>query len=349
MEGEVVERAGVRADRVRLVDVAERAGVTKSVASRVLNGDPTLSAREETRQRVRDAASALGYQPHAGARALARAQARAIALLIPDLTNPVFSRIIRGAYQRALELGYVVLLVEDGPERKAGEMLLDLISSGRVDGLLIASARSGGRWLRGTALASVPHVFVNREVRGSKRNVTTDLAGGSAVAVRHLADHGHRHIGHIAGPERVASSTARQRGFLAEAKRLGLAAAPVAHGTFSEEGGAKAATSLLGEHPELTALYVSTLGQAIGVLHAARAAGRSVPGDLSVLTYDELPMAAYLEPPLTTLAMPLQEVGATAVDALLEQLEGKPPRDFRVPAEPRVITRASVGPPPSRD
>ncbi|WP_229711663.1 LacI family DNA-binding transcriptional regulator [Streptomyces daqingensis] len=345
----MVERAGVRADRVRLVDVAERAGVTKSVASRVLNGDPTLSAREETRQRVRDAASALGYQPHAGARALARAQARAIALLIPDLTNPVFSRIIRGAYQRALELGYVVLLVEDGPERKAGEMLLDLISSGRVDGLLIASARSGGRWLRGTALASVPHVFVNREVRGSKRNVTTDLAGGSAVAVRHLADHGHRHIGHIAGPERVASSTARQRGFLAEAKRLGLAAAPVAHGTFSEEGGAKAATSLLGEHPELTALYVSTLGQAIGVLHAARAAGRSVPGDLSVLTYDELPMAAYLEPPLTTLAMPLQEVGATAVDALLEQLEGKPPRDFRVPAEPRVITRASVGPPPSRD
>ncbi len=345
----MVERAGVRADRVRLVDVAERAGVTKSVASRVLNGDPTLSAREETRQRVRDAASALGYQPHAGARALARAQARAIALLIPDLTNPVFSRIIRGAYQRALELGYVVLLVEDGPERKAGEMLLDLISSGRVDGLLIASARSGGRWLRGTALASVPHVFVNREVRGSKRNVTTDLAGGSAVAVRHLADYGHRHIGHIAGPERVASSTARQRGFLAEAKRLGLASAPVAHGTFSEEGGAKAATSLLGEHPELTALYVSTLGQAIGVLHAARAAGRSVPGDLSVLTYDELPMAAYLEPPLTTLAMPLQEVGATAVDALLEQLEGKPPRDFRVPAEPRVITRASVGPPPSRD
>jgi DNA-binding LacI/PurR family transcriptional regulator len=343
---EVTERAGVRADRVRLVDVAQRAGVTKSVASRVLNGDPTLSAREETRQRVRDAAEALGYQPHAGARALARAQARAIALLIPDLTNPVFSRILRGAYQRALERGYVVLLVEDAPERKAGEMLLDLINSGRVDGLLIASARSGGGWLRGKALASVPHVFVNREVRGSDRNVTTDLAGGSAVAVRYLAGHGHRHIGHIAGPERVASSTARQRGFLAEAKRLALASSPVAHGTFSEEGGAEATTFLLGEHPELTALYVSTLGQAIGVLHAARAAGRSVPGDLSVLTYDELPMAAYLEPPLTTLAMPLQEVGATAVDALLEQLEGRAPRSIRVPADPQVIARASVGPPP---
>lgn len=339
------EGVDTRQGRARLIDVAHRAGVTKSVASRVLNGDPTLSARDETRQRVRDAAAALGYQPHAGARALARAQARAIALLIPDLTNPVYARIIRGAYQRALERGYVLLFIEDVPGRQADEMLLDLVSSGRVDGLLIASARPGRQWLRSNELAAVPHVFVNREVRSSHRNVTTDLAAASAVAVRHLAAHGHQRIGHVAGPQRVPSSAARCRGFLAEADRLGLPSAPVAHGAFSEEGGAKAATRLLTERPDLTALYVSTLGQAIGVLHAARLCNRRVPDSLSVITYDDLPLADYLDPPLTTVAMPLQELGAAAVDALWDQLNGNPPHDVRVPAQPTVVPRRSVGPP----
>ncbi|MFJ9884727.1 LacI family DNA-binding transcriptional regulator [Streptomyces sp. NPDC091287] len=334
-----------RPGRARLIDVANRAGVTKSVVSRVLNGDPTLSARDETRRRVRDAAEALGYQPHAGARALARAQARAIALLIPDLTNPVYARIIRGAYQRALERGYVLLFIEDAPGRRADDMLLDLVNTGRVDGLLIASARPGRQWQHSTELAAVPHVFVNREVRGSHRNVTTDLAGASAVAVRHLADHGHRRIGHVAGPQRVPSSAARRRGFLAEADRLGLASAPVAHGAFSEEGGAKAAIRLLTGHPDLTALYVSTLGQAIGVLHAARQCERSVPGDLSVITYDDLPLADYLDPPLTTVAMPLQELGAAAVDALWDQLSGSPPHNVNVPAQPTVVPRQSVASP----
>ena len=181
-------------ERVRLVDVALACGVTKSVASRALNGDPSLTIRPATRLRILAAARELGYRPHAGARALAGARTRALALLIPDLSNPVYSRIVRGAYRRARERGYVMLLVEDTPTDGADETFADLVEEGRVDGLLIASARPDHRLLASARLDRLPHVFVNREMPGSGRNVGMDLAEASATAVRHLhAARAHRH------------------------------------------------------------------------------------------------------------------------------------------------------------
>lgn len=332
--------------RVRLSDVAERAGVTKSVVSRVLNADPTLSARQETRDRVWAAATALGYRAHAGAQALARSRARAVALLIPDLTNPVHARIIRGAYHRAAERGHVVLLGEDSTETEAGESFAELVGSGRVDGLLIASARPDHPLLAGGELAHLPHVFVNREVPGSGRNVAVDLGAASAVAVEHLVDLGHVHIGHVAGPSGTATGEARERAFQDALGTFGLSAELTARGEFSESGGAQATGGLLERAPELTALYTSTLTQAVGALHALRSSGRRVPEDVSLLSYDDLPFAAYLDPPLTAIAMPLQELGAAAVDALLDQLDGAPPRDVLVPGQPRIIERSSTAPPP---
>lgn len=328
--------------RVRLSDVAERAGVTKSVASRVLNDDPTLSAREETRQRVLAAARALGYRAHAGAQALARSRARAVALLIPELTNPVYARIIRGAYRRAAERGHVVLIAEDKPEAEAGEPFTDLVGSGRVDGLLIASARPDHRLLRAPELAEVPHVFVNREVPGAGRNVTVDLSAASAAAAGHLTGLGHRRIGHVAGPAATATGIARERGFQESLREAGAPEPVIARGEFSETGGAEATARLMLEAPDLTAVYTSTLTQAVGALHALRRAGRRVPADVSLLTYDDLPFAEYLDPPLTAIAMPLQELGAAAVDALLAQLDGERPHDVLVPGAPRVVERAST-------
>ena len=163
MSGGMSSDPGAR-ERVRLVDVAAACGVTKSVVSRVLNNDPTLNVRPETRQRILAAAQRLGYRAHAGARALAGSRARALALLIPDLSNPVYSRIIRGAYRRAREHGYVMLLAEDTAEDEADESFADLVEEGRVDGLLIASARPAHRLLSSARLARLPHVFVNREI-----------------------------------------------------------------------------------------------------------------------------------------------------------------------------------------
>jgi DNA-binding LacI/PurR family transcriptional regulator len=331
--------------RVRLVDVATASGVTKSVASRVLNADPTLNVRPKTRDRVLAAARELGYQPHAGARALAGAESRALALLIPDLTNPVYSRIIRGAYEQAHRHGYVLLLAEDTANQQADESFTELVETGRVDGLLIASARPAHPLIGSPRLARVPHVFVNREVPGSGRNVGMDLPAASATAVRYLHDLGHRTIGMVSGPSELEPARARTAGYVAEMTSLGLDPNAVAHGAFSEQGGAEAATELLNSNPSLTAIYASTLGQAVGVLHAARAHGRRIPGDLSVIAYDDLPLADYLAPPLTTIAMPLLELGAAAVTAVLAQLGGQPPRDIRVNTVPTVIERGSSWPP----
>lgn len=329
-------------ERVRLVDVAARGGVTKSVASRVLNADPTLNVRPETRQRVLVAAAELGYRAHAGARALAGAEARALALLIPDLSNPVYSRIIRGAYRRARQQGYVVLLAEDPADDEADEAFTDLVDTGRVDGLLIASARPDHRLLSSSRLAGIPHVFVNREVPGSGRNVGMDLAAASAVAVRHLHDLGHRRIGLVSGPSDLQPARAREQGFVEQLTELGLEPGHVAHGPFSEQGGATAAARLLSHGSRPTAIYCSTLGQAVGALHGIRTCGLRIPEDVSVVSYDDLPLADYLDPPLTTVAMPLVELGAAAVDAVLAQLSGAAPSDVAVPVRPTIIERAST-------
>lgn len=330
------------ARRARLVDVAQEAGVTKSVASRVLNEDPTLVVRPDTRAKVWTAAQDLDYRPHAGAQALARHETRAIALLVPDLSNPVYSRIIRGAYQRAREHGYVLLIAEDTPELVADGSFAELVETGRVDGLLIASSRPAHPLLSSPRLASIPHVFANREVPGSGRNVRMDLESASAAAVRHLYALGHRRIGHIAGPEDLQPARARELGFVREMMALGLHSAPTEHGPFSEAGGAEATRQLLQRWPEVTALYASTLSQTIGVMHAARNLGRRIPTDLSVISYDDLPLAEYVDPPLTTIAMPLTELGAAAIDSLTAQLAGQAPQDVLIATPPSVIVRKST-------
>lgn len=335
---------GVAVGRVRLVDVAELAGVTKSVASRVLNNDRTLSVREETRLRVLQSAQSLGYQPHAGARALAGARTRALALLIPDLTNPVYSRITRGAYRQARQRGYALLLAEDTADEGVNEEFADLVASGRVDGLLIASARPGHPLLDLLPKTDIPYLFVNRTVEGTDRNVSMDLEAASAGALAHLAGLGHRNIGHVSGPEDLSPSTSRRLGLERAAKESGFPAPSVEAGDFSEQGGFEATLRLMQSHPEVTAIYTSTLNQAIGTLHALHRLGLNVPEQVSVISYDELPLAAHLEPPLTTVAMPLLELGITAIDALCDQLQGETPRDIMIPSEPQVIVRSSTGP-----
>ncbi|GCB52530.1 LacI family DNA-binding transcriptional regulator [Streptomyces sp. NL15-2K] len=336
--------------RARLVDVADRAGVSKATVSKVLNGRQDLNVRPETRRRVHEAAEALGYRPHSGARALAGASTHALALLVPALDNPTYVTIARGAYQRARELGYLSLLAEDFDGQEADESFNDLVQEGRVDGLLIASARPGHPLLEALRGNPVPHVFLNRSVEGSGRNVTMDVARSSVTALDHLHGLGHRAVGHIAGPPGITPSDTRKEAFLRHAGELGLAAAPVASGDFTEDGGRQAALELLrpvdGDgRPPVTALYTSSLAQAMGTMAAIRSLGLRVPEDVSVIGNDDLPVAAHLHPPLTTVAMPLYQLGTAAVDALVAAVQGTPPGDVVVPTEPRLVLRDSTARP----
>ena len=334
--------------RAKLVDVAHAAGVSKATVSKVLNGRQDLSVRPETRRRVHEAAEALGYRPHSGARALAGASTHALALLVPALANPTYVTIARGAYQRARELGYLSLLAEDFDGQEADESFHDLVQEGRVDGLLIASARPGHPLLDALSRSAVPHVFLNRSVEGSGRNVTMDVARSSVMALDHLHGLGHRVVGHIAGPHGITPSEVRKEAFLRHADVLGLEAAPVAAGDFTEDGGGSAARELLrpadGRGP-VTALYTSSLAQAIGAMAAIRELGLRIPQDISVVGNDDLPVAGHLHPPLTTVAMPLYELGTAAVDALVGGIEGRAVGDVVVPTEPGLVLRASTARP----
>jgi DNA-binding LacI/PurR family transcriptional regulator len=327
--------------RPRLEEVAERAGVSKSIASRVLNGDPTVSVRGDTRDRILLAARDLAYRPHPLARALAGTERGALALLVPAFDNPAYTAVIRGAYARARELGYVLLAAEDFEGQQADEAFTELVEAGRIDGLLIASALPARPLLAALERHWVPHVFVNRAVPGAVANVVLDVARASQLAVDHLVDLGHRRLGHVAGPGAIESARRREEAFLEAALQRGLDPV-VERAPFSEPGGAGAAARLLEERPDVTALYVSSFGQAVGALRAAAHAGRSVPADLSVLTFEDVPQAAWTAPPLTTIAMPMRELGETSVDVLLGQIAGAPPEIHQLPTEPRLVVREST-------
>ncbi|GAA1010235.1 LacI family transcriptional regulator [Acrocarpospora pleiomorpha] len=332
---------GAQPDRVRLIDVATVAEVTKSIVSRVLNADPTVAVRPETRQRILQVAHDLGYQPHAGARALAKSRTMALALVAPSIDNPPYITIARGAYRRAAEHGYLSLLAEDFDEQPAGRSLID---GGRVDGLLMGSFVPDHPLVAHLRESSFPHVFVNRAVAGSGRNVTMNVARASELAVEHLTGLGHRRVAHLAGPAEVESGADRLAAFESAIGARGLPLLPPMFGDFTEATGFASAGALLETGP--TAIFTSSPGQAIGVMRFLVDAGLRVPEDLSVIAYGDFPAAGFTVPAVTTIALPLLELGAAAVDEIVAQLDGAPPRDLVIPQEPRLLVRESTGPAP---
>lgn len=331
-----------RGHRAVLADVARLAGVSTSIASKILNDVSTVSVRPETRQRVLDAAARLDYRPHVTARALAGGSSRALALLVPELTNPVYSKMIRGAFAEARALGYTVMVAEDIEGQETDESFGNLVAAGHVDGLLVASARRGNPMLGALADKGIPHVFVNRPLAGSGRNVTMDVAGAAALAVDYLVGLGHTVIGHVAGPRELETGRTRAVAFQVAAAARGVVSAPIGYETFDERGGHDATTKLLRRCPGLTAIFSSSLSQAIGVVHAIHGRGLHIPTDISVVAYDDLPLADYLTPPLDTIAMPLAELGRIAVRALVEQIDGADPADIQVPIAPAIVRRGSA-------
>jgi LacI family transcriptional regulator len=336
-----------RPAKVTLNDVATLAGVDRSVVSRVVNGDPKLSVRPETRRRVQETIDKLGYRPNAAARSLRTARAYMYGLFIPDFANPVYAEIIKGAERAAGQLGYGLMTASSGGVRIGLAHYLDLLGQGRADGLLFAGEESGHELeqLRGS---KVPWVLVNRRSPGSHRYVILDDERGSLLAVDHLVSLGHRRIAHIAGPESADTARRRRAGYLSAMQGAGLSVdlRHIAHADYTPAGGAVAMEHLLSMPEPPTAVFVANVASAVGVLHAAHARGLSVPRDLSVIAVHDMPLAGHLVPALTTVRMPLEELGRRA----LELLASRPPDEdiTEVVTDPaEVVVRESTAPPPA--
>ena len=236
-----------RSSRVRLRDVAEAAGVNPSIASRILNDDPTLSARPETRTRVRDAARRLGYTPNAFARGLKLQRTSTLGVVLPNVANTINAQIVEGAERRAAHHGYVVLLGEMADFVRDGDLYRRLVLERRVDGLIISGGALDGL-VGDLNRHRIPYVLVNRRSAPGALCVSADHAAGLTLAVEHVRGLGHRQVAYLAGPSGTQTA-ADPDGGRAAAAVLGLDADLIAEVEFSEEAGFDTVEALLSAGP----------------------------------------------------------------------------------------------------
>ncbi len=326
--------------RATLADIAAAVDLHVSTVSRVLNHDPNLSIRPETRDRILHAAELQGYRPNAIARALKRARTGALAMVVPLLRNSIWSAIEGGALRYAREHGLVVLAIEEPEdEPRPASHYQYLVEESRVDGLVIATAlRSSGK--RGQ-LPIVPHVYMNRRGPRPGNDVVMDEEQAMALFVQHVSQLGHHRIGVVDGHTRI-DTVYRRRAALKQLCAAEGMTAFFEHEDHTEEGGYRATRRLLSRAHRPTAIGVGSLNQVFGAFKALREAGASVPGDVSLVSFDEDECLAYLEVSVTSVSMPLESLGAAAVRALMDRVERRISTDVMVSDPLRLIHRDST-------
>ncbi|MEQ9813754.1 MAG: LacI family DNA-binding transcriptional regulator [Azospirillaceae bacterium] len=303
-------------------DVARRAGVSTATVSRALSRPERVSAA--TRERVETAAREVGYIPNAMARSLRRRQADAVLVLLPDIGNSFFSEIIKGIEEIAFRQRCAVLIGETGEDPASAGLHLEALLAGRVDGILLLDGRVPDF---AVDLDPAPIVQVSDyDPRSRFPQVRIDHEAAAVIATEHLLALGHRRIAHVAGPLDTAIVHDRIRGWRKALSAAGLdgARAAMAPGAFGIKGGSAAAEILLTASPRPTALFCSSDEMAIGAAKAARQRGLQIPRDLSIVGFDDLLLAAAVDPPLTTLRQPRRELGRRAMAILNRLLDGEP-------------------------
>ncbi len=323
-------------------DVAARAGVSVATVSRSLTAPRTV--REPTRARVLAATAELGYEPNRAARALITGRTGNIGVIAPDLGNPYFHAVLKGAQARAREADYAVF-VADGQEDAAEEEALIRAMGKQVDGIVLCSSRLAPVTL--ARLEPTPTlVLLNRREPG-RPSVVVDSAGGMRQAMRHLAELGHVRCAFVAGPRRSWSNRERLRGLRACARAVGaelVTIDPVGRVGSDFPSGAQAADRVL--ETGVTAVLAYNDLVAVGILSRLAELGVRVPEELSVVGFDDIPLAAMVTPPLTTVAAPTGLAGRVAVEVLLDGLEpgaSQSPAAQRLPAT--LVVRSSTAPP----
>jgi LacI family transcriptional regulator len=329
--------------RVTIADVAREAGVSQQTVSRVINHKGEIS--ESTRGRVLEVIQRLGYRPSRIARGLATNKTMTIGLVVPDIANPFFSEIARGADGAAHDAGYSLLLGNAFEDAEREADVLHTLEEKRVDGIVLCSSRLPVDKLDEFCAQQPAVVLINRwNQRANVGTVQVDDAAGANAAVRHLIAAGRRVIGFLAGPPISHSGQERARGYASALTEAGLVPDPALIVACSPdlEGGKQAAANLLIARPDVSALFCYNDLVAAGALHACAGLGRRVPEDIAVVGCDDIPLAEMVTPPLTTLHVPQQEMGAAAIKLLLDKINDCAGGCREVVLLPRLVIRASA-------
>ncbi len=328
---------------VTIKDVAREAGVSVATVSRVWNDADFVSP--ETRQRVAEVAARLGYSPHGAARSLITRTTFALGVLLPDLYGEFFSEIIRGIDHVVRAAGYHILVSSSHESKDEIDAALRSMR-GRVDGMIIMSSDLEAQRTLRTLQGSFPVVLLNGDAESKAFDtITIENHEGARAMTRHLVARGHRRIAMIAGPERNHDAAERLRGYrttLTE-NRIELDESLVVQGDFSELSGHLAVTQLLALESRPTAIFAANDSMAIGALSALRENDLRVPHDMAVAGFDDIPLARYMNPPLSTVHVDISQLGARAAALLLLSLQknGRPHQHLQLSTT--LVIRASCG------
>jgi LacI family transcriptional regulator len=331
-----------------LRDVARVAGVHPGTVSRALNPQTRSLVNEHTARRVLAAAEELGYRPNPIARGLRTNRSHTIGVLVPDLLNPLFAAVVRGIEDGLREAGYTPLIANTDNDAERERTAYEAMSARQVDGFIAATARRD-HWLLADRVATGPRlVLVNRRVDSDEiPAVTGDDHEGVRLAVEHLAALGHRRIAHVAGSQILYTGWCRHQGFVDAMRAGGLdldEGLIVYSSAFTEREGARCCSELLERRRDFTAIVAGNDLLALGSYDALERRGLRCPEDVSVVGYNDMPFVDRFRPPLTTVRVPHYELGTTAAELMLEQLQGPdaPPRQLLL--EPELVVRSSTAP-----
>jgi LacI family transcriptional regulator/LacI family repressor for deo operon, udp, cdd, tsx, nupC, and nupG len=328
--------------------VAQRAGVSTTTVSYVINGTGTVT--EATRQRVLAAVAELEYQPSYAARSM-RGRSRTLGLALPAapgrLADPTLSEVLAALADVAAQRGYYLLLAANDPEHDEIEMCVSLMRTGRVDGVVLLDMRADDERARALQAAEYAHVCVGPPPEGSvSAAVFVDGQSAAAEAVRHLISLGHRRIGLIQLPSELADSEPRYLGYAAALAECGIDVDPslVVEAGRREEDGYQALQELLNAPEPPTAVLACSDELAFGALHALYDAGLNVGEDVSLIGFDDVPLASHTHPPLTTLRQPRRELGERLATLLIDAVEGRTHTPQQIVLNARLVIRKSTGP-----
>lgn len=326
-----------------IVDVAREAGVSPSTVSHVINSTRFVS--DEVKQRVYAAMESLDYHPNALARSLRTKETRIIGVVVSDVTNPFFTSIVRAIEDHVIKYGYNIMLCDTDEQPEREETYIRLLMSKRVDGLIVAPSSGSVELLSSVDESGVPIVLLDRQAQGLDVDaVLCDNIEGAYQAVLHLLRLGHRRIGIITGRLEVSTGADRLTGYCKALREFDIPIddSLIKSANFRRDHAYNRAFELLDTKNAPTAIFSCNNVMTAGALQAIRETGLNVPDDVSLVGFDDCEWAALMDPPLTVVQQPLQEIGIKAADLLLRRIKKTPVETSRpVVLKPRLVVRGS--------
>jgi DNA-binding LacI/PurR family transcriptional regulator len=326
-----------------IYDVAKKAGVSISTVSRVINNTGRIS--EKTRKKVLEVMETLRYQPSVVASALTGKRTRTIGLIIPDVANPFFAEISRKVEDRGRELGFNLLMCNTDNNPETEEMYLSLLKQKSVDGIIIGTTTKNSTLLKELLEENFPVALIAQDIPELVIDaVTVDDFLGGYQATSHLVSLGHKKIAIMLGNLSRSSDKYRLQAYrqVLEKNDLGYDEKLVIYTDYSMEDAKRAALELLNSPERPTAIFACFDSLAIGVYQAAKELGLNIPNDLSVVGFDNTILASIVDPPLTTIAQPIDEMGRQVMDLLIREIKGEKTTKQRVILPPELIIRKST-------